>query len=271
MNLDSNTELQDCNVQNEMLLVGAFLKDPDLIVNYSNFMRSKYDFSDHVTKFFYDSLETYYLTFSQTIDETKMNVFMSQNAERLKTYKQYKGWKTIQQFMSLADENDCKKYFDTVKKYSLVREYGRNGFPVNKILSHKNFDKLSPNDIYRIIRTKADKINTVINAGEEAVELTSNTTNHVQQYLIQPDMGLELPWTILNEMFRGCRLGKVIFNGFLSNAGKSRNLMLLVAYIVLVKNEKFLLLSNEMDKDDLENCLITTVINNKWFQTITWG
>ena len=88
MNLDSNTELQDCNVQNEMLLVGAFLKDPDLIVNYSNFMRSKYDFSDPVTKFFYDSLETYYLTFSQTIDETKMNVFMSQNAERLKTYKQ---------------------------------------------------------------------------------------------------------------------------------------------------------------------------------------
>lgn len=251
-----------------MLLVGAFLKDPDLIVNYSNFMRSKYDFSDPVTKFFYDSLETYYLTFSQTIDETKMNVFMSQNAERLKTYKQYKGWKTIQQFMSLADENDCKKYFDTVKKYSLVREYGRNGFPVNKILSHKNFDKLSPNDIYRIIRTKADKINTVINAGEEAVELTSNTTNHVQQYLIQPDMGLALPWTILNEMFRGCRLGKVIFNGFLSNAGKSRNLMLLVAYIVLVKNEKFLLLSNEMDKDDLENCLITTVINNTWFQQL---
>lgn len=268
MSLDSNTELQDCNVQNEMLLVGAFLKDPDLIVNYSNFMRSKYDFSDPVTKFFYDSLETYYLTFSQTIDETKMNVFMSQNTERLKTYKQYKGWKTIQQFMSIADENDCKKYFDTVKKYSLVREYGRNGFPVNKILSHKNFDKLSPNDIYRIIRTKADKINTIINAGEEAVELTSNTTNHIQQYLIQPDMGLELPWTILNEMFRGCRLGKVIFNGFLSNAGKSRNLMLLVAYIVLVKNEKFLLLSNEMDKDDLENCLITTVINNKWFQQL---
>lgn len=261
-------ELSSSNVAAEICLVGAFYKNPDLYVNYGNFMRSKYDFSDMAVKFFYECFETYYLTFSQTVDETKINVFMSQNTERLKTYKQYKGWKTIQQYMKLADENDCKNYFDTVKKYSLVREYGRNGFPVEKILSHKNFEKMTPNDIYRIIRTKADKIHTVINAGEEAVELTDNTTAHIKKYLSQPDMGLQLPWNILNEMFRGCRLGKVVFNGFLSNAGKSRNLMLLAAYITLVKNEKFLLLSNEMDKDDLENCLITTVINNKYFQEI---
>lgn len=258
----------DTNVSSEICFVGALLKQPDLLVNYSSFMRSKYDLSDPAVKFFYDSFETYYLTFSQTVDETKMNVFMSQNEERLKLYKQYKGWKTLQRYMSLADENDIKNYFNTVKKYSLVREYGRNGFPVEKILSHKNFDKMTPSDIYRIIRTKADKINTVINAGEEAVELTSNTTSHIKKYLSQPDMGLEMPWSILNEMFRGCRLGKVVFNGFLSNAGKSRNLMLLAAYITLVKNEKFLLLSNEMDEDDLENCLITTVVNNKYFQEL---
>lgn len=264
----NTTNISDSNVSAEICLVGSFYKSPDLFVNYGNFMRSKYDFSDPAVQFFYDCFEIYYLTFSQTVDETKVNVFMSQNSERLKTYKAYKGWKTIQQYMNLADENDCKNYFDTVKKYSLVREYGRNGFPVEKILTHKNFEKMSPNDIYRIIRTKADKIHTVINAGEEAVELTKDTTNQVKKYLIQPDMGLEMPWTILNEMFRGCRLGKVVFNGFLSNAGKSRNLMLLAAYITLVKNEKFLLLSNEMDEDDLENCLITTVVNNKYFQEL---
>ena len=71
--------------------MGSFFRSPDLFVNYGNFMRSKYDFSDPAVKFFYDSFETYYLTFSQTVDETKMNVFMSQNPERLKTYKQYKG------------------------------------------------------------------------------------------------------------------------------------------------------------------------------------
>ena len=106
--MDNEHELKDCNVQAEILFVGSIAKDLDLIVNYSTFMRSKYDFSDPATKFFYDNLETYFLTFSQTLDETKMNVFMSQNEERLKLYKQYKGWKTLQRFMTLADENDVK-------------------------------------------------------------------------------------------------------------------------------------------------------------------
>ena len=114
--MENEHELRDCNIQSEICFVGALLRSPDLVVNYSNFMRSKYDFSDQATKFFYDSFETYYLKFSQTVDETKMNVFMSQNEERLKLYKQYKGWKTLQRYMALADENDVKNYFDTVKK-----------------------------------------------------------------------------------------------------------------------------------------------------------
>ena len=249
-------------------MVGSFFRSPDLFVNYGNFMRSKYDFSDPAVKFFYDSFETYYLTFSQTVDETKMNVFMSQNPERLKTYKQYKGWQTIQQYMNLADENDCKNYFDTVKKYSLVREYGRNGFPVEKILAHKNFDKMSPNDIYRIIRTKADKIHTVINAGEEAVELTDNNTSQIDKYLEKPNFGLPFPWYMYNEYFLGMRETKLLFEGFLSNEGKTRKLVLLAAYVALVQNENFFLMSNEMDEEDLRSCLITTVINNKEFQEL---
>ena len=252
----------------EICLVGSMFKSPDLYVTYGNFMRPQYDFADKATRFFYENFEKYYLTFSQTVDETKLNVFMSQNEERLRQYREYHGWKTVVQYMNVADETDCKNYYNTVKKYSLLREYDRVGFPASKIMNSKKFDTLTANDIYRLIRIKADKIHTVINAGEDAVELTKDTTSHVKKYLVSPDMGLKMPWSILNEMFRGCRLGKVVFNGFLSNAGKSRNLMLLAAYITLVQDEKFLLLSNEMDEDDLESCLITTVVNNKCFQEL---
>lgn len=265
----NNIELIEAtNVQSEIMFVGALYKQPDLYVSYGNFMRSQYDFSDPVTKFFYDSFCVMYTTFSQTMDENKLNIFMSQDDDRLRTYKKYKGWKTINQWMSLADVEDFKNYFNIVKKYSLVREYERNGYPVQKILQHKHFERWTPQDIYKIIRAKADKINTVINASEESVVLTSNTEDQIKNFLVTPDMGLSMPWSILNEMFRGCREGKVIFNGFLSNEGKSRNMMLLIAYIVLVKNEKFLLLSNEMDESDLRNCLITTVINNPCFKKL---
>ncbi|RHP46921.1 hypothetical protein [Clostridium sp. AF32-12BH] len=266
--MENDLELKDTNVSAEICFVGSLYKKPDLFVNYQPFMKSNYDFADPVTKFLYDSFEIYYLKFSQTVNETKVNVFMSQNEERLQTYKQYKGWKTIQRYMSLADETDIKNYYDTVKKYSLVREYGRCGYPVNKILRSKGFDTMTANDIYRVIRAKADKINTVINAGEEAVELTTQNSSQIDKYLEKPNFGLKFPWSLYNEFFLGMRETKVLFEGFLSNEGKTRKLVMLAAYIALVQHKDFFLMSNEMDEEDLRSCLITTVINNTEFQEL---
>lgn len=257
-----------CNVQAEIMFIGALYNSPDLYVTYGNFMRPKYDFSDEVVRFFYDSFEIYYLKFSQSMDETKLNVFMSQDKERLASYRKYHGWKTISDFMRLSDPNDMKNYFDLIKKYSLLREYERNGYPVDKILANKNFEKLTANDIYRIIRAKADKIHTVINAGEEAVELTKGNVDQIRQYLKKPNFGLPYPWAMYNEFFLGMREGKTHFEGFISNGGKSRKLVALAAYVTLIQHENFLLISNEMDEDDLKNCMIVTVINNKEYQEL---
>lgn len=90
----------------------------------------------------------------------------------------------------------------------MVREYERNGYPVQKILNHKNFNQWTAQDIYKIIRSQADKINTIISASEESIVLTSKMSKQVQSLLISPDMGIPLPWKMLTEMFRGCRLGK---------------------------------------------------------------
>ena len=264
---DTNGEVKkNANIQSELCLVGSLYTEPDLYVSYGKYMRSQYDFSDEATKFFYDSFELMYTTFSQNFDENKVNTFMTQNDERLRMYKKYKGWRTISSWKALADVSDFENYYNMVKKYSLVREYERQGYPIQKILNNSKFEKWKANDIYKIIRSMADKINTIINANEESVDLTDGISNQIQSKLCTPDMGIPFPWKLLTEMFRGARLRKVVFNGFLSNEGKTRNLMLICAYIVLVLDEKFLLLSNEMDEEDLKNCLITTVINNKEFQ-----
>lgn len=256
------------NVQNEILLVGSLYNNPDLFVSYGSYMRSQYDFSDIATKFFYDLFAQMYTTFSQTFDETQINIFVSQDSDRMRMYKQLKGYKTISQWKELANVEDFKNYYDIVKKYSLIREYERNGYPVQRLLNHNKFNFWTAQDIYKLIRAKADKINTVINAGEESVVLSSGTEAQIRGYLIKPDMGISMPWKLLNAMFRGCLLGKMAVNCFLSNNGKSRNMILLACYIVFIHNEKFLLLSNEMDEPDLKNCLIATVLNNKCFQEL---
>lgn len=268
MNEENTMSLEKTNVQAELLFVGSLFKEPDLYLTYGGTTKSKYDLSDKATRFFYDLFEEYYLTFSQDISENKLNNFATQNHERLKEYRTYGGWKTIKSMMDLSDPNDFKNIYNTVKKYSLIREYDRNGFPAEKILTHKQFQYLTPNDIYRLMRSKADKINTKINVIEEPVVLTKEVSKVIDSYLLTPQFGIQTHWQGYNEYFRGLLPGNVLFQGFLSNEGKSRNLVNLIAYVTLVKKQKFMLLSNEMTEMAMKNCLITTVLNCKEFKEL---
>lgn len=256
------------NVQSEMLFCGCMFKQPDLYLSYGRSTKSKYDFSDESARFFYDFFEDYYLTFSQEVTENKCNNFATQDSERFKKYKSYGGWKTIQNIMDFADPNDFQNVYNIVKKYSLIREYDRNGFSTEKLLSKKNFQHMTANDIYRYMRTRADKINTVINVIEEPVILTQGVAETVDSYLLTPQFGVQTHWVGYNEYFRGLLPGNVLFQGFLSNEGKSRNLVNLIAYVTLVKKQKFMLLSNEMTEQAMKNCLITTVLNCKEFKEL---
>ena len=53
------TEIEDKikNVQNEILVVGAIYKKPELLVEYSYYIKSKYDMADEVCRFLYDNAE----------------------------------------------------------------------------------------------------------------------------------------------------------------------------------------------------------------------
>jgi replicative DNA helicase len=264
-----NTEEKELrNITNEILVVGSFYKQPDLSVSYNGFMRPTYDFDDEATRFYYETFDLMYKTFSQSMDEVKINAFMAQNDVRFNTYKKYGSYKTIQDWMKLADSEDFKNYFETLKKYSLVREYHRKGYNVQKILAHKKFPEWKAIDIYKLMRSKVDKISTVILANQDSVILNEGATKDIFSYLVKPQAGLAYPWYIINEIFRGCRLGKAVLNGFLSNEGKTRNIVMLFAYIALVKNQPVLIMSNEMSEEDLKSCLITTVINNQCFRDL---
>ncbi len=256
------------NEHNEILLVGSFYKEPYLYIKYGQFIRSKYDFADEATKFFYDCFELMYKTFSQTVDEFKVNTFMTQDAERFKDYTRFGRYGTIKKWMDFADVDDIDKYYETVKKYSLVREYYRKGYPIEKMVNHQRFQSMTAEQVYKTIKSGADKINTIILCNKESAIINSGMKDTISQYLIKPQMGLLTPWQMFNEMYRGCRLGKVVFDGLLSNEGKTRKMMLLACYITMIKNEKFLLLSNEMDEEDLRSCCITTVLNNKEFKEV---
>jgi len=256
------TEIKNHNIANETLLIGSLYKKSDIYVEYGHIMRPKYDFYDSSCQFFYNCFETMYKTFSQEFNENNINIFMSQDKKRNAQYKEYGGYKTIEKMMELANIDDFKNYFNIVKKYSLIREYERNGYPIQKILEHKKFDLFTANDIYKMIKSKADTINTVISGGEESVLLGKNSQNKIKEWIKKPSFGITFPWYYWNLFFRGFRKGKLIVEGMLSNEGKSRKMVSLATHISLVEKKSVLIMTNEMSEEDIEACKIVTVINN---------
>ena len=207
-----------------------------------------------------------YQTFSQKFDETSINTFMSEDKDRLKTYRKYGGYKIITKWVELCNLDDFKNYLEIVKKYSLLREYDRRGYNVEKIMNHPKFNLMKANDIYKIIRSGADKISTEILSDEETVNMNTNNVNFVNKCLLKPQMGLQIPFDLLNVMFRGLRLGKMFALGFLSNEGKTRLAIFLACFIAFIKGEKVYFMANETSEDDIRACLLTTVINNDCFK-----
>lgn len=253
-------------MQNEILFIGGIYSNPEFLIEYSQYIKSKYDFSDKATKFFYDIAEIIFTKRTQTFNKTTITTFMTEYDERLRLYKQYGGWKTLENWMQLSRTEDFKNYYEVLKKYSLIREYDRNGFNVQKILSHPKFELFTAVDVARLIRGKADRIQTVIMTNEQGEVLNKGVKATIWECMERPDMGLQTPYYLWNELFRGLRLETILVVGMLSNAGKSRFMFKLICYISLVLKEKTLVLPNEMTIKQMRFCLITTVLNNKEFQ-----
>ena len=231
-------------------------------------MKSKYDLYDEATRFFYDSFQLMYKTFSQTFDTVNINAFMSQDADRFKLFKKFGGYKTIEEWTKLANLEDFKNYYNLVKKYSLLRELHRNGYPVEKIKNYKKFDSLTANEVYRLIRSKVDSIHTVILANEDSVNIADGTTNSVLRCIEAPDMGLSMPYPILTDVFKGIRRKTMQVGGMLSNEGKTRYMAKLATYLAFFHDEKVLLMLNETTETEIRHCIVTTVINNPEFQRL---
>lgn len=212
-----------------------------------------------------------YKSFSEDFSKANIISFMSQDAERFRQFKQLGGYKTIESWwkvLSAHTDNDVRTCFDILKKYSLVREYKRKGYSVDYLLGSKKFDTMSPLDVYKNIRGNVDKIHTKILGDSEIEVLNSNVSTLIDDCIDIPSQGFEIPFPILNEVFMGMQKKTIMAVAALSNTGKSRLMIKLVAYASLVLKKKTLVLLNEMPIEKMRKALLTTVINNPEYKKL---
>lgn len=160
-----------------------------------------------------------------------------------------------------------KIYVELRKLFILRKNYLR--IPIKNIqdkiidiINYKLYNQMSIEEVESAVNQAevTSKFKSAVLNGNITDFLTSGGNNLVN--------GLELPFPILSNVFKGIRHGETTSFAMPSNAGKSRFTVNLMAHIAFVHHKKVLVISNEMSEEKMKLCLITTVINNPEIQKI---
>ncbi|MNL03746.1 replicative DNA helicase [compost metagenome] len=249
-----------------MLIVGSFYSQPDLLLDYGELIKSKYDFNQPTNKFLYDSLLDLYSQHAGTdITETKINIYMNSDPERKRKYDYLKGYKYIDKLTKIVDIDEFAAYYEKLKKYSLLREFERKGFPVQKLMGRKDFEKLTNEQIIKGMEYQINTIGTVIGGVEDSVILGKNMPEKIAKWKIAPDVGIPVPFNVMNGLIRGLRGKKFNLFGMHSGCGKSRTTSKIACYLGIKLGIPVLVMANEQDEDEWDAMVISCVINNPEF------
>lgn len=268
----TDDRLQD--LTSEMLFLGTIYKYPNMANKYRRYLCDE-DFSTPASKFFFYLFCKVSDTYSTTPDSNTIAGYLSTRKKDLEQFNEYGGFTTINELMENSNSNDISLNFDNIKKFSLLRTYFDAGFPVLDILNGRrnkktgdyiSFEQIKSKHILRILINKISMIYTKLKNTEDMQDLAEDCVNYVLDKLDRPEMGLEFPYPIMSETFSGIRKNQFMAWGMLSNAGKSRFLMKIIAHLAFVKEQKVLLLANEMSYEEMKECMITTVLDNPEFQ-----
>ena len=133
---------------------------------------------------------------------------------------------------------------------------------IAEITDYQLYDKMSPEEIEDAI--------TQVNVTQKFKQsiLSRNLVTFLESGENELANGLDYPFPIITQVFKGIRKGETMAFAMPTNSGKSRLTIDIAAYTSLVHKKKVLVISNEMSEEKMKLCLITTILNNPEIQKI---
>lgn len=254
----SEEMIQDLST--EGIAIGMLLNKPKLFEEYLELINSEYDFSDESLRFLYNLLLTTYLN-NTIINETSFNIEISKmDQESQDFYKSLGGFKVYKRLSNVAVvQEDFKKIYTKLKTFNLLRELNDKGFSVHKNIS-KLIDK-TPDQILKAYEMQLTKAGSYIKGITDSVRLGDDIEEVYENLKIEPDIGLQIPFPIINSMARGWRTSKLYASAMHSGVGKSREVIYMLAHTSVIGQTKVLMIVNEQEKQEIDLMLLTCISN----------
>ena len=168
----------------------------------------------------------------------------------------------------LKKNYDFEKIYTELRKIFILRK-AYNGIPIKEIK-----DKVAAITKYELYdQMTSDEVEAAIEQITATAKFKSSVLNTgLTSFIVKGNNsltnGLQIPFRILSQVFKGVRLGETMAFAMPSNSGKSRFTTVLAAYIAFIHKKKVLIISNEMSEEKVRLCLATTIINNAEIQNL---
>lgn len=257
---DENYPNQLRNVDLERIYIGLLLENPKLIAKYY-FLFDICMFEDPEMLNIYKSV--LYNEGSKYSSEQAKNRFnFSKDTEAV-----YELKNQLVKDIKNKEYNIERIYTELRKLFILRKAYIETPEKniqdkIVEITEYELYDKMSSEEVESTIeQVKVTQKFKQSVLSDDLVEFLESGENELAN-------GLDYPFPIITEVFKGIRKGETMAFAMPSNSGKSRLTTNLAAYTALVHKKKVLVISNEMSEEKMKLCLITTIINNPEIQKI---
>jgi replicative DNA helicase len=256
------TEIQTINdVATESIIVGMLYRKPELIDEYIELINPEYDFSEDGLKLYYKLLINTYLN-TDKINETSINIALSKmSSQEQIQFKNMGGFKTFERLSVISEvSNDFTKYYEELKSYNVLRHLQSKGFSIER-----NLDKLKGKTVDEIIKAyeaQLLKACSFVKGVNESVRIGDKTLEIYEQLKDNPDIGIPIPFNIINNLIRGWATGKMYGLAMHSGFGKSRMIAFILAYTSIINQIPVLFCVNEQEQIEIELMILTCIANN---------
>lgn len=248
------------NIELEEIFIGLLLENPKLIAKYY-FLFEICMFEDDEMLNIYKSI--LYNEGSKYSSEQAKNRFnFSKDTEEV-----YELKNDLRRQVREKDYNIEEIYRELRKLFILRKAYIETPEKniqdkIVEITQYQLYDKMSSEEVESTIeQVKVTQKFKQSVLSDDLVEFLESGDNELAN-------GLDYPFPIITEVFKGIRKGETMAFAMPSNSGKSRLTIDMAAYTALVHKKKVLVISNEMSEEKMKLCLITTILNNPEIQKI---
>lgn len=246
------------NVKLERAYVGLLLENPKSVAKYYLSYEDS-QFSDEMVLNAYKSV--LFTEGGRYAPENIKRAFTyPKTSEEIYNYKQKLKREAIEKNYAIESIFVKIKKLFLLKKYYITAPTRKIQQEVLKIKGYKRYKEMTVEELESIVADVG------IKRGISEGRLNSNVTDFLLAGETTLTSGIDLPFKILTEVFKGLRLGETMSFAMPSNSGKSRFTINMSAHMAFLQGKKVLIISNEMSEEKMKLCLITTIINNPRLQ-----